>query len=387
MRISYARLRISALFLVSLLGPGACSDTTDPVGADSGAVSVEVATTGFSRDLDGYDLSVDGGSGPAIQPDARTTLSGLTPGDHVIELLGVSVNCHVAGGNPRTVAVVGGQTSTVSFSVVCEQASGSIRVSTRTLGVTPDTDGYDLLVDGTPARSLGSSAVATIEALEPGSHGLELDGVAANCEIGGGAIREVTVYADVVSAVSFDVQCTLVAREIAFVSDRIVGPGGGEVFLVDSDGGNLTRLTADGEWDIQPAWAPGGNAIAFAREGGWFDFDVFALGRDVGLRRVTSSGHAERPTWSPDGTRIAYSDDFGGDAELYVVTADGSGRTRLTTELGFDGEPAWSPDGTRLAFTSERDGNAEIYLVDADGSNPTNLTSDPAQDYDPVWAW
>jgi len=74
-------------------------------------------------------------------------------------------------------------------------------------------------------------------------------------------------------------------------------------------------------------------------------------------------------------TQIAFVDTAGGDAEIYVINSNGTGRTRLTLHPASDVEPAWSPDRGRLAFTSDRDGPAEIYVMNADGSNPTRLTT------------
>ena len=68
--------------------------------------------------------------------------------------------------------------------------------------------------------------------------------------------------------------------------------------------------------------------------------------------------------------------------EVYVMNADGSGVTRLTTTGGVF-EPAWSPDGTKIVFENERDG--EIYVMNADGSGARNLTNSPATDGRPAW--
>ena len=60
---------------------------------------------------------------------------------------------------------------------------------------------------------------------------------------------------------------------------------------------------------------------------------------------------------------------------------DGSNQTRLTMNPAFDFDPSWSPDGTKLAFTSDRDGNTEVYVMNAqDGSNQTRLTDNGASD-------
>ena len=92
------------------------------------------------------------------------------------------------------------------------------------------------------------------------------------------------------------------------------------------------------------------------------------------------------PTWSPDGSRIAYASLHGQEWDVHVINADGSGGRRLTTAAGMDWEPAWSPDGSRIAFVSKRDGNNEIYVMDADGSDQTNITNHSASDTAPSWS-
>jgi TolB protein len=67
------------------------------------------------------------------------------------------------------------------------------------------------------------------------------------------------------------------------------------------------------------------------------------------------------------------------------MNADGSGQARLTNNPEYDTKPTWSSDGTWIAFSSHRDGNFEIYVMNADGSGQTRLTNHPADDVEPAW--
>ncbi len=103
------------------------------------------------------------------------------------------------------------------------------------------------------------------------------------------------------------------------------------------------------------------------------------------------------PDWSPDGSQIAFVSDRDGNAEIYVMDADGSNPTRLTNNNANDESPVWSPDGTHIAFVSDRDVSREIYVIDANGGDPTRFTynrrrtffgneSIPDDDWDPAWS-
>ena len=72
---------------------------------------------------------------------------------------------------------------------------------------------------------------------------------------------------------------------------------------------------------------------------------------------------------------------------LSANQGDGSGLVNLTNNPAHDASPTWSPDSTRIAFTTNRDGNAEIYVMDVNSGELINLTNNPAyEDIFPIWS-
>jgi TolB protein len=100
----------------------------------------------------------------------------------------------------------------------------------------------------------------------------------------------------------------------------------------------------------------------------------------------SARGDVQTPEWSPDGRKLAFVSERDGNAEIYVVNADGGEQENLTRQPSSDSHPRWSPDGRKLAFVSRRDGNSEIYVMNADGSGLRKLTRTPSDDRDPAWS-
>ena len=89
-----------------------------------------------------------------------------------------------------------------------------------------------------------------------------------------------------------------------------------------------------------------------------------------------------RATVSGDNGRVAFVTDRDGNAEIYLMDADGTDPVNLTNDPAADTAPAWSPDGRQLAFVSDRDGDKAIFVMNADGSAPRRL----GPGTDPVWS-
>ena len=128
---------------------------------------------------------------------------------------------------------------------------------------------------------------------------------------------------------------------------------------------------------------PNPEKIAF-RSGRDGNYEIYVMNADGSnpTRLTNKTASDAEPSFSRDGSKIVFYSDRDGNNEIYVMNADGSNPTRLTNNAAFDGHPTFSPDGSKIAFESDRDGNHEIYVMNANGSNQTNLTNHAAFDDD-----
>jgi Tol biopolymer transport system component len=169
---------------------------------------------------------------------------------------------------------------------------------------------------------------------------------------------------------------------IAFASYDFLPHQG--IFIINADGSEKKQLTTGGTF---PSWSPDGTRLAFERDG-----EIHLIHADgTNLTQLTNDSlDYVAPFWSPDGTRLVSTVHMLNkpfkDRTIHIILADGTGTIRLTSPPGTNGSPMWSPDGTQIAFNAYLNDHADIYLVNADGTNPINLTNHPASDTRPTWS-
>ena len=113
----------------------------------------------------------------------------------------------------------------------------------------------------------------------------------------------------------------------------------------------------------------------------------------TGQTRLTNSPNQDlEPAWSPDGQKIAFASNRNGGPNIWIMNANGTRPTQLTSTTQPEGDPAWSPDGTKIAFSSKRSSDAKNgtrgrhLRHEPDGTNLVRLATMKADDLDPAWS-
>jgi TolB protein len=137
--------------------------------------------------------------------------------------------------------------------------------------------------------------------------------------------------------------------------------GNKELFIIDSDGENLRRVTSFGALVVSPAWHPAGTRIAFASEKGGGNWRIYELDLETGQERMippAREGDHLTPEYHPDGRTLAFSVTAGTRSGLFNYDLE---RDCCLTQLAgaryYDLSPTYSPEGDRLAFNTNRFGD------------------------------
>lgn len=162
------------------------------------------------------------------------------------------------------------------------------------------------------------------------------------------------------------------STHIAYV---VKSPGRFELQIADADGMNAQTALTSREPIISPTWSPDGTRLAYVS----FEAKkpiVYVHVLATSRRHVAANfkGSNSAPAWSPDGKQLAVVLSKEGGSQLFLVNADGSGLRRLASSSAIDTEPQFSPDGQYIYFTSDRGGSPQIYRIPSTGGAVQRVT-------------
>lgn len=174
--------------------------------------------------------------------------------------------------------------------------------------------------------------------------------------------------------------------------------GNNDIYKLSATTGEvITRLTKGPlrALNVEPAISPDGKQIAFASDRGG-NTALYVMNSDgTAVKRLTQfKEFANAPSWSPDGKQIAFAGQDSGTFDIFVINADGSNLKRITQ--GFKTEsgrlanneyPSFSSDGRLIMYTSDRSGKNQIYVTNVQGTADFRVTHDDFNYYSPKWSW
>lgn|GEM_PF-1372575 len=187
-------------------------------------------------------------------------------------------------------------------------------------------------------------------------------------------------------------------RKILFLQQVLDTMVRSNVFVIEANGKNKQQLTTDGK-NFYPYWFPDGNSILYNSAGS--DPGVHIMDKEGnGKKRIGLAGMAySNAVISPAGDKIAMAFESIANERslLYVMNADGSSLKQImampAATPAFTSSyyrsvfvsPSWSPDGSKIAYAARVDNNADLFVINSDGSDNTRLAKTDKWESNPCW--
>jgi Tol biopolymer transport system component len=175
-------------------------------------------------------------------------------------------------------------------------------------------------------------------------------------------------------------------QAIAFVGNT--GTYNRDIYVVDLDGGAISRLTTDALDDDMPAWGSSDRIVFRSQRVSADDLFIMDRSGEPAVNLTPDPGNAafidRSPAWSPDGMHIAFNSNRNGPTNVWVMDADGGNKQALTNASS-QSEPAWSPDGERIAFRGSVDGGLDIVIFDVSDGSSVSIDL-PGEQWTPAWS-